>query len=157
MELHELLTPERIMIIDDVQTKKEDVLREIYRRCQSISGFKEHSDEIWVNLLEREKSMSTGIGLGIAIPHCSTEFVTDVVAMLALVKNGVDFQAIDDIPVKIIILLLLPKNKFEKHIKTLASVAKLFNDEKIRESILRAAEPAEIFHIIERETKSAHM
>jgi mannitol/fructose-specific phosphotransferase system IIA component (Ntr-type) len=68
--------------------------------------------------------------------------------MLAILREGMDFQAIDDVPVRIIVLLLLPKNKFEKHIKTLASVARLFNNEQFRLRILQAKDNEEILSIL---------
>ena len=150
MELHEIISSERILRLDNFQGDKSELLKLIFEKCDKISSFKEkRRDEIWETLIERENSMSTGIGLGVAIPHCSTEYVDDVIAMLAVMKDGIDFQAIDDVPVQIIVLLLLPKNKFEKHIKTLASVARLFNNEEFRSRILNAENSEEIYAILQ--------
>ncbi|MCL2154882.1 MAG: PTS sugar transporter subunit IIA [Leptospirales bacterium] len=87
-------------------------------------------------LIEREKSMSTGIGHGIAIPHCSTTKVKNIVAVMALIQKGLDFEAIDNEPVKIIILLIVPKDKFSQHIKTLANIAKMMGNAELREKLL---------------------
>ena len=87
-------------------------------------------------LIEREKSMSTGIGNGVAIPHCTTTKVQDIVFILSIVPQGVDFDSIDNQPVKIVILLLVPKNKLTQHIKTLANIAKLMSNENLRNKLL---------------------
>ncbi len=86
-------------------------------------------------LVEREKSMSTGIGNGVAIPHCTTPRVEDLVIVLALCKNSIDFDSIDNNPVNIVILLLVPKIKLTQHIKTLANIAKMMSNDELREKI----------------------
>src|SRR4030042_2436096 len=81
------------------------------------------SDEIKKSLIDREKSMSTGIGNGVAIPHCTTAKVQDIIIVISIIPRGLDFDSIDNQPVKIVILLLVPKNKLTQHIKTLANIA----------------------------------
>ncbi len=89
------------------------------------------------SLVEREKSMSTGIGNSVAIPHCTTEDVSEVVIMLAMNSDGIDFDAVDNAPVRIAILLIVPKSRFAQHIKTLASIAKIMSDGSFREELLK--------------------
>jgi len=100
------------------------------------------SEEIKIALVEREKSMSTGIGNGVAIPHCTTARVSDIIIILAISQKGIDFDSIDSNPVRIVILLLVPKNKLSQHIKSLANIAKVMGDEELREKIasLKTAE-----------------
>jgi PTS system fructose-specific IIA component len=95
-------------------------------------------------LIEREKSMSTGIGNGVAIPHCSTEKVKELVTVLAVTPKGINFESIDNEPVKIIILLIVPKEKLTQHIKTLANIAKMMSDAGLREKILSLKTPDSI-------------
>ena len=96
----------------------------------------EDSELIKSALIEREKSMSTGIGNGVAIPHCSTSKVSEIVTVMALSPKGINFDAIDNEPVKIIILLIVPKDKLTQHIKTLANIAKMMNNVELREKLL---------------------
>ncbi len=147
-----MIPRERILIIDEKREDKLDLLFTLLGECIGDTYLEKHKDQIWRNLMERELSMSTGIGMGVAVPHCSSEHVRDVMAYMALVRSGIDFQAIDDEPVKIIILLLMPKNKFEKHIKTLASVARIFNNTEFRNKILSAKDAAHASAIIIDET-----
>jgi len=106
------------------------------------------SDEIKKSLIEREKSMSTGIGNGVAIPHCTTLKVQDIIFILAIIPRGMDFDAIDNLPVKIVILLLVPKNKLTQHIKTLANIAKLMSIDDLRNSLLTLKTPESIIKTI---------
>ncbi len=99
---------------------------------------KEDSEAVHTALIEREKSMSTGIGNGVAIPHCTSSRIEDVILLLTVSTNGIDFDAIDNHPVQIIILLLVPKNKLTQHIKTLANIAKIMSNKSLREELLEA-------------------
>jgi fructose-specific phosphotransferase system IIA component len=101
----------------------------------------EYRQSIIKALVDREKSMSTGIGNGVAIPHCNTPDVSDIVILMVISTKGIDFEAIDGQPVRIIILLLVPKNRLTQHIKTLANIAKLMSDESLREKLLTLKTP----------------
>ncbi len=100
------------------------------------------------SLFDREKSMSTGIGKGVAIPHCTNAKVDDVIIIMAICNKGINFDAIDNLPVQIAILLIVPKNKLTQHIKTLANIAKIMNDNDLREKIINAKTQDSILKII---------
>jgi PTS system fructose-specific IIA component len=80
--------------------------------------------------------MSTGIGSGVAIPHCSIGIVNELKVIIGLSKNGIEFDAIDKLPVHIFILLIVPKDKFQDHIKTLALIAKTLNLKEERDKFI---------------------
>lgn len=98
----------------------------------------DQKDAIKKSLMEREKSMSTGIGNGVAIPHCTSQDIKDTILLMAVSSTGIDFDSIDGHPVRITILLIVPKNKLTQHIKTLANIAKLMSNEQLREKIFKA-------------------
>lgn len=102
------------------------------------------------SLFDREKSMSTGIGKGVAIPHCTNAKVDDVIVIMAICNKGINFDAIDNLPVQIAILLIVPKNKLTQHIKTLANIAKIMNDNELREEIISAKTADSILKIIKQ-------
>lgn len=108
----------------------------------------EYRDTIKKTLFEREKSMSTGIGKGVAIPHCSCPYVDDVVMIMALSKKGINFDSIDNMPVHIAILLIVPKDKISQHIKTLANIAKLMSDDSLRDALSSAKDAQDILKIL---------
>ncbi|MBI3395593.1 MAG: PTS sugar transporter subunit IIA [Spirochaetia bacterium] len=148
MELFELIPPDRIKVVDGTFPNKEEFLRFLLDSCCEKSGLTAVEEDIWTTLLEREQSMSTGIGLGVAIPHCSTDQVNDCLIQLVVLKQGIDFASVDDEPVRIAVLILMPKDKFERHIKTLAAIARLFNDASFRNKVLASETPEEIHALL---------
>ncbi|HNR88295.1 MAG TPA: PTS sugar transporter subunit IIA [Spirochaetota bacterium] len=115
----------------------------------------EDGEEIKKALFEREKSMSTGIGKGVAIPHCSTDKVDDIVLVLAITEIGVNFNAVDNLPVRITVLLIVPKDKLTQHIKTLANIAKVLSNDALRQSLLELDSPESIVKAIRNFEKNA--
>jgi mannitol/fructose-specific phosphotransferase system IIA component (Ntr-type) len=95
-------------------------------------------EEILASLKQREETMSTGIGFGIAIPHCSSDRLGEVVAAFGRSPGGIEFDALDNAPVKFVVLFIVPKNQFQTHLRTLASIAKFLNDRSTRESLASA-------------------
>ena len=74
-------------------------------------------------LRAREETMSTGIGFGIAIPHASSDRVEKVVAAFGRSSKGIEFDSLDNLPVKFIVLFVVPKDQFQTHLRTLAAIA----------------------------------
>ena len=109
---------------------------------------KENREEIIEVIKKREKSMSTGIGFGIGIPHAATESIEEVVGALGRSKAGIDFEALDNQPVNLVVLFLVPQGQFQKHLNTLANIAKLLHNREFRESLESAQDAAAIQQII---------
>ena len=102
----------------------------------------EDRDSVRKAVREREASKSTGIGYGIAMPHASVPCVQDAVAVVARLNPPVDFQALDDQPVKLCILLLTPHGQFQRHLQTLSAFARFLSD-KDRRARLESAQTSE--------------
>ena len=79
--------------------------------------------------------MSTGVGFGIGIPHASTDLVSDVVAGIGRSKKGIEFGALDGKPVQLVVLFLVPAGQFQKHVNTLANIAKLLHRKDFRDGL----------------------
>ncbi len=135
MALAELLQAEDIIELspDSKWTLIDQLIQFLFARNKIEAS---HQQEITRLIREREESMSTGIGDGVAIPHCSFAVVDTPVLVMAVIRSGVDFAAIDNQPVFFIILLIVPKNKFQTHISTLAEIAKLMNHSDFRQQLL---------------------
>lgn len=86
----------------------------------------------------RERSVSTGMEQGIAVPHASLEGLERVSAALALLPEGLDFQSLDGQPARIVVLLLVPRHEKLAHVRTLTEVARRLSDAGFRERLLRA-------------------
>jgi mannitol/fructose-specific phosphotransferase system IIA component (Ntr-type) len=104
-------------------------------------------DSILASLKQREETMSTGIGFGIAIPHCSSDRLEEVVAAFGRSSSGIEFDALDNAPVKFVVLFIVPKNQFQTHLRTLASIAKFLNDRSVRENLANAKSANDILGI----------
>ena len=99
------------------------------------------------SLKQREETMSTGIGFGIAIPHASSDRIEQVVAAFGRSSQGIEFDALDNAPVKFVVLFVVPKNQFQTHLRTLASIAKFLNDRGTRDSLASAGSAGDILAI----------
>ena len=134
----------------DALSRKFNLLEYLLDKLIAGTKLKEKRDNLWEALRSREISVSTGIGVGVAIPHCSSEYVSESKLYIGVLAEGMEFESIDDIPVQIIVLILFPEQKFEKHLKLLAVIARILNEENVRNEILQATEPLQIQEAMRR-------
>ena len=147
MSLAELLSADQI-IPEMKATERWDAIVELMDLLVARGQIKpEDRDGILASLKQREETMSTGIGFGIAIPHCSSDRISDVVAAFGRSTSGIEFDALDNAPVKFVVLFIVPKNQFQTHLRTLASIAKFLNDRGTREKLAGAKATEEILSI----------
>ena len=148
----DFLSPDNI-IYEVKSQNKTDLIEELLNKAIESDQIEEDDfEDILAALLKREKSMSTGIGSGVAIPHCSVSAVDDVKCVMGLSHGGIDFEAIDHLPGNIFILLVVPKSKFQEHIKTLAVIAKTLNSSEDRNKLIACrsfAEVQKVFKVVE--------
>src|SRR5687767_14959249 len=109
----------------------------------------EDQESVLGALRQREETMSTGIGFGIAIPHASSDRVGEVVAAFGRSSTGIEFDSLDNAPVRFIVLFVVPKDQFQTHLRTLAAIAKFLNDRGVRERLASAVSAEEILGIFE--------
>ena len=109
----------------------------------------EDRDTVLAALRQREETMSTGIGFGIAIPHASSDRVEKVVAAFGRSATGIEFDSLDNAPVKFIVLFVVPKDQFQTHLRTLAAIAKFLNDRAVRDRLATAPTAEEILSIFQ--------
>ncbi|EKQ84301.1 PTS sugar transporter subunit IIA [Leptospira kirschneri] len=143
-QLLTLLQPETVIFNLESGSKEEVISKLLQKAIDTHQIDAENKEEILESLLAREKSMSTGIGSGVAIPHCSVNLVDELKCVMGLNPNGIDFDSIDHQPVHIFILLIVSKTKFQEHIKTLAQIAKALNVKEDREKLIRSGSFEEI-------------
>lgn len=136
MSLLENLKKNNIIVKPSAKNRWEIIQEMVDTAVKNKDISLEDAETVKNSLIEREKSMSTGIGNGVAIPHCSTTKVSSIITVMALSSKGLNFEAIDNEPVKIVILLIVPKDKLTQHIKTLANIAKMMSDSGLREKLL---------------------
>lgn len=102
-------------------------------------------EAIHTALIDRERSMSTGLERGVAMPHAAVEGLEDFVTGLVVFKQGVPFQLLDGSPAQIIVMILIPKERRVVYLPVLSEVARLLAREEVREGLLRivASTPVE--------------
>jgi mannitol/fructose-specific phosphotransferase system IIA component (Ntr-type) len=109
---------------------------------------RESRDAVSDAICRRETSRSTGIGSGIAIPHARTPVVSEVAWAFGRARAGIPFDAFDQQPVKFILLFLVPENQFERHIQTLAKIAKVFKGDQVLRDLATAPDAASIVRVL---------
>ncbi len=102
-------------------------------------------------IFERERIMSTGVGKGFAVPHGKTDAVTDIVGAFAVTAHPVDYQSLDEQPVRLLFLLVGRDNMVGPHIKLLSRISRLMNKDEFRQKLLNAATPAQIIEAFQQE------
>jgi len=95
----------------------------------------EHRETIAEKVKKRESSMSTGVGFGIGLPHASTDLISEVVGVIGRSRKGIQFDALDGKPVNLVMLFLVPQDQFQKHLHTLANIAKLLHKKEFRDGL----------------------
>ena len=113
----------------------------------------ENRESIATVVKKREQSMSTGIGFGIGIPHASTDQIAEVVGALGRSRGGINFDALDNQPVTLTMLFLVPQGQFQKHLHTLANIAKLLHKAEFRQALDQAPDAETMLRIIKEQGK----
>ena len=148
MNLGDFLSPEQVLA-DLRATNRWEAIDELVNHLVACGKIKpDHRDAVVAVVKKRETSMSTGIGFGIGIPHASTDLIDDVTGALGRSRAGVSFDALDNQPVNLVLLFLVPQGQFQKHLHTLAKIAKLFHNKEFRQALEQAPDAATIMQII---------
>ena len=140
--LSRLLTPDRILWLEG--NTKSECLRTLVD-CLSKSAGLDSPNDIYHAILEREKLLSTGFGLGLAIPHAKLKQIKDFVVGLGIHKKGVDFVSLDEKPVHVLVMILGPESQQEDYLKVLSRVTAFLKDN--RERLLLMENAQQIFEL----------
>lgn len=148
MTLADILRKEQI--VPDLKATNRweaiDELLDLLVHCGKIKP--EHREAIAAVVRKRENSMSTGIGFGIGIPHASTDLIPEVVGALGRSTKGINFDALDNQPVKLVMLFLVPQGQFQKHLHTLANIAKILHNKDFRSALESAPDAEAMYKVI---------
>jgi mannitol/fructose-specific phosphotransferase system IIA component (Ntr-type) len=148
MDLGDILSREQI-ITDLRATNRWEAIDELIDNLVTTGKIgAQHREAIAAVVKKRESSMSTGIGFGIGIPHASTDLINEVVGALGRSQAGVNFDALDNQPVKLVMLFLVPQGQFQKHLHTLANIAKLLHKADFRLALEQAPDGDTMLQII---------
>jgi mannitol/fructose-specific phosphotransferase system IIA component (Ntr-type) len=135
MDLSDFPGPDPI-VVDLLATNRWEAIDELINHLvthQKIPS--QHRDAIAAGIKKRERSMSTGIGFGIGIPHSSSDLISDTVAAIGRSQKGVQFDSLDGKPVKLVMLFIVPQGQFQKQLHSLANIAKLLHRSDFRDGL----------------------
>jgi len=148
MKLIELLRDELILVDLQARTKAEAIDELIDRLVLQGEFPAEARPRVAKAIFAREAARSTGMEHGVALPHGAVEGLADVAAVLGISKAGIEFGALDKRPTHLIVLLAIPQNMLQVHVKTLAGIARLVNDDALRTGLRAAPTAADAFALI---------
>ncbi len=135
---------------------KEEIINEMIDLLISsnVSNKILDKEKVRACIFEREKIMSTGVGNGFAIPHGKTDAVSDIVAAFGITAKPIDYQSLDEKPVRLVFLLVARDNMVGPHIKLLSRISRIMNKEEFRQRLLSLSNPAEVIEAFKTEESS---
>ena len=133
MELADILSPDSVFADVSGGSKKKVLETAAGLIAQQLPEL--DANELFDSFISREKLGSTGLGLGVAIPHCRANHCSTAIGSFFKLSSSVDFDAIDQVPVDMLFVLLVPQDANQEHLNILAKIAALFSDDKRREQI----------------------
>src|SRR5437773_11112271 len=155
MNLGDILSPGQINPEMQASNRWEAVDELVSKLVETGRIKLESRDQIAAVVKKRETSMSTGIGFGIGIPHASTDLIYEVVGAFGRSRKGINFDALDNQPVKLVMLFLVPQGQFQKHLHTLANIAKRLHKAEFRQALLQAPDSGTMYRIIKDQSGGA--
>ena len=143
MELSDILTPDRCLCKIQGFSKKRLLKNLSTTLGESFNNLDEN--QIFNSMMAREQLGSTGIGNGIAIPHCRVPECNEITGCLITLETYVDYDSTDGNPVDLIFVLIVPEEKEEDHVITLAVLAEKFHNQQFCDSLRNAQNNDELY------------
>ncbi len=149
MKISDLLT-ENLVVTNLQGDSKDDIINSIVDLVGASPKVLD-KEKVREAVLERERIMSTGVGDGFAIPHGKTHAVSDIVAAFAVTAKPIDYESLDEKPVRLVFILVSKVNMVGPHIKLLSRISRLMNKPDFRNKLLSVQSPKEIIELFKQE------
>ncbi len=146
MKFSNLIKIDQIQLNNSASSKKkslESISQIIHENYPELSAHK-----IFETFIDRERLGSTGIGHGVALPHGRLVECNDTIGVFISLENSIDYDAIDQQPVKLIFALLIPEHSTDEHLQILAQLAGFFREDSHRENLNNATSPETVYNIL---------
>ena len=124
-----------------------ELLRDLARRMAEADAVPD-GDELFGRLWEREELGSTGIGAGVAVPHCTLDGLSKVVLAIGIHPKGIDFSAVDGQPVRLFFCIVSPSRNPAAHLKVLSSISRWVQVKDQVDELLRQTDPVELHGLL---------
>lgn len=146
MQLAEFIKAEAVFLHREV-CEKEAILDAMIGAVCAAEGIGSR-DDVHRAVFEREADRSTGIGRGLAVPHCRSDKVRDFHVGVAVLREGMEWEALDDRPVRFVFLVVGPEDKPEAYLQLLSQISRLIRLPDATKRLLAAAAPEEVINVI---------
>ena len=146
IQLETILSPDRIIFLN--YSSKRDALLTLADNISTAPQIK-NRQEVAQEILKREELMSTAIGRGIAIPHIRLSSITDLVVSVGISQTDIiDFQALDDEPVRLLFMIAAAYNQHAYYLQTLSFFSARLRNQELRNALLASKTPQEAYTIL---------
>jgi fructose-specific phosphotransferase system IIA component len=149
MVLVDLISPE-IVKVPLTSTNKPAVMRELVEILKDAGKISD-TESVLDAINSREELGSTGLELGIAVPHAKSESVKNLTLAIGISPEGIDFSSLDGKPSHLFFLMLAPPNQSGPHIEALAEIAKLSRSRAFCDALVRAHTPQEVVDLFKED------
>ena len=126
---------------------KQDLLEQLVAFLYQTHDMEVSRSDLLEAIVQREDSMSTGIGHGIAVPHAVIGKGEQIVGVMGILEEPIDFDSIDGNPVRLVMMIATPENQKKRHLEVIAAVTRMLQHQDIREKLF-AAKTSEVIHEI---------
>ena len=146
IQVKNILSPERIVFLN--HPTKHDALVQLAQNLATAPQIKD-AQELEAEILKREDLMSTAIGRGIAIPHVRLSSVTDLVMSVGISRTDIiDFQTIDDTPVRLLFMIAAAYNQHSYYLQTLSFFSAKLKNQELRDALFAAKSEADAYALL---------
>ncbi len=155
MDISEVLKPELMKFDMEAHEKKQAILE--LAQLMWEHGYVEDLQGLVEATMAREAEYSTGIGMGVGIPHAKSSLVKQPVVAFGKSSKGIEFDSFDGEPVYLVFLIAVPEKSDKEHLNILSMLSRALMHEEVREVLMRASTPEEVvnaFQIVRIENKS---
>jgi nitrogen PTS system EIIA component len=144
--MNSVLKAEHVIVVD--KADKADILNQMIKLLEDAPEIKSKRD-LEQGIYHREQLMSTGIGMGIGIPHVRLRSVRDVVMAVALVRDGVDdYESLDSEPVKLLFMIIARDDQHVQHLKLLSQISSRLKDEEYRQQLIGCSDAEQFYQLL---------
>jgi len=144
--ISQYLDPKLITFLDG--NSRDEILTKLVKLVKA-SGKVRDEKAFFDAIINREKIVTTGIGMGVAIPHAKLPSFDDFFIAIAILKEGIDWKALDNAPVRLIFMIGGPDNKQTDYLQILSGLTTAIKDENRRKNLLRQNDPQEVVRLFE--------
>lgn len=147
MKLFQHIRKDLIITGLEAKSKAEALLR--LTKAFKEAGLIQDEDKLYESVIARDKLMSTGIGKGLAVAHAASGEMQDIAVAVAILSKELDFQSLDQKPVKVIFMIVVNDQRTDLNLKALAGISRMVNKTALLERLESATNSGEVLNIIQ--------